>query len=165
MAEENEKTLISPCPFCGAAAHTWLAFPQSETPWYVFVDHDERCILRTAMDGVMCCATEGEMADAWNRRFIPHGEATPFAYTTQVSVDLLKGRPAHKGSFALFLPFDGMDEIKGVEFVPLYSAPQPLAAVTEAMVERVWAEAQHWPTPITVPTIRRVLTAGLKVGS
>ena len=48
----------------------------------------------------------------------------PFGYTTQTSIDLMRERPAHNGSFALFLPFEGMEEIKGVEFVPLYLGPE-----------------------------------------
>lgn len=46
--------------------------------------------------------------------------AKPFAYTTKLCLDLMREKPGHNGSFSLFLPFEGMDEIKGVEFVPLY---------------------------------------------
>ena len=64
----SERVALKPCPFCQAAANTWLAFPQSDTPWFVSVDHADDCILLYAMGSVMCCATETEMAAAWNLR-------------------------------------------------------------------------------------------------
>lgn len=63
MSEE-----LNPCPFCNGGAQTYRAFPEHETPWFIDVSHSDQCILRTAMDGIMCCETEDEMAKAWNLR-------------------------------------------------------------------------------------------------
>lgn len=64
------------------------------------------------------------------------GVSEPFAYTTKTSLEIMERSESRSGSFALFLPFEGMDEIKGVEFVPLYARPAPIE-ITEAMVERL----------------------------
>lgn len=88
--------------------------------------------------GVPCAPPQpGEIAAVVQElRAIRAAASEPFAYTTQTSIDLLRERPGHMGSFALFLPFEGMDDIKGVEFVPLYASPQPDAVITEEMVQK-----------------------------
>lgn len=64
-------TKLLPCPFCGAEAHTWLAFPEHDTPWFVTIEHIGKCVLIDAMGGISCCATEAEMIEAWNLRSKP----------------------------------------------------------------------------------------------
>lgn len=124
--------------------------------------------------GVPCAlAQPGEIAavvqELRHRRKLA---AEPFAYTTQTSIDLMRERPAYKGSFALFLPFEGMEEIKGVEFVPLYASPQPEAVITEEMVERAcsslfpnWGDRASWTQARMKADCRAALTAALKDGN
>lgn len=83
--------------------------------------------------GVPCVpAQPGEIAAVVQElRAIRAAAAEPFAYTTQTAIDLMRERPAHSGSFTLFLPFEGMNEIRGVEFVPLY-----LATPTSALISK-----------------------------
>lgn len=74
--------------------------------------------------GVPCVpAQPGEIA-ALVQELRALRRAEPFAYTTRTSVERMQADPSSRGSFSLFLPFDGMDEIKGVEFIPLYLGAQ-----------------------------------------
>lgn len=34
------------CPWCAAKARTYIAFPQSETPWHIDVEHGARQTVR-----------------------------------------------------------------------------------------------------------------------
>lgn len=66
MADKEIK--ISPCPFCGAKAVSYHAFPQFEEGWAIDCEHEDDCILRQAHGMFACEATEEKMAASWNRR-------------------------------------------------------------------------------------------------
>lgn len=63
MASDVE---LKPCPFCGAAALAYLAFPSFEEGWAVDVEHADDCPL---LDWAgHCHKTEAAAIAAWNTR-------------------------------------------------------------------------------------------------
>lgn len=57
---------LLPCPFCGGNAEPYIAFPRSEYPWHVSVDHGEECPMR--ITDSHCYRDENELREAWNTR-------------------------------------------------------------------------------------------------
>jgi hypothetical protein len=57
---------LQPCPFCGATAKAYIAFPGTEYPWHVDVEHGEICPMR--ITDSHCYKTDGDLAEAWNTR-------------------------------------------------------------------------------------------------
>ena len=114
---------LLPCPFCGGEA-----IECNNSSLSIAIRHWVMCRACHACSNGEFETLAGAIS-SWNTRTKPEA-GKPFAYTTQTSIDIMKERPEHSGSFCLFLPFDGMDEIKGVTFVPLYAAPQPQAVIT-----------------------------------
>lgn len=60
---------LKPCPFCGGGAKLWKAFPLSETPWCIDIEHVGDCFMVHADQ--MCRRTEADAIAAWNARATP----------------------------------------------------------------------------------------------
>jgi hypothetical protein len=59
---------LMPCPFCGADATAYHAFPEFEEGWHVACQHADDCILAQAHGMMPCEASEALIVVAWNRR-------------------------------------------------------------------------------------------------
>jgi hypothetical protein len=62
----DELMALLPCPFCGGSATVYEAFPASEYPWHVAIEHGPDCP-DLLWDGVVY-ATKAKAIAAWNRR-------------------------------------------------------------------------------------------------
>lgn len=67
--QNREGEGLLPCPFCSAKADAYIAFPQSDYPWHVAIDHGDDCPMR--ITDSHCYKTEAELFAAWNRRTQP----------------------------------------------------------------------------------------------
>jgi len=63
----SQRAELKPCPFCGAEAIAYEAFPQFEYPWNMQIEHHQDCPL-APLDQV-CYETPDALASAWNTRF------------------------------------------------------------------------------------------------
>ena len=75
MSNENNKTPLAPCPFCGGKANiASVKFSeQSESAKLNSrtVGYYGQCVLCCAnLSFDLCCATEDEAITAWNRRYV-----------------------------------------------------------------------------------------------